>query len=107
MAAPTKNFQDPTGKSGMLAPLPSPRQPRISVPFGGALTILPWVSNRWSINLPGIGFGIAPQSPKQPRIPIPPMGRQMLLTFPPIYRERGAAANRPAEGQTWPRFATD
>ncbi len=39
-----------------------------------------------------------------PRAPLPPMGRQVILTFPPIYKERGGGTTRQLVGQTWPRL---
>lgn len=38
------------------------------------------------------------------KIPTPPMGRMIVLTFPPIYKERiNNTVNRPQLGQIWPR----
>lgn len=37
------------------------------------------------------------------KLPPPPMGRQILLTFPPIYKERGGSV-RDMVAQTWPRL---
>lgn len=41
--------------------------------------------------------------PVEFRVPPPPMGRQIVVTFPSTYREWGAGVKRPDHGLQWPR----
>ena len=97
MSSPTINFTDPNGLSAFFS---------VNVPVSSvslvsllpSLVLLPNVFCRWSLLCPGhscppLALGA------NPRIPLPPMGRQVVLTFPPIYKERPKGRT---EGQIFP-----
>lgn len=90
MATPFKNFTDPTGLSAMTASVPMVQPGLPSLGFG-LLAWMPFTFIPWAMVLPG-ALARPLTAGMVPRIPIPPMGRQILLTFPPIYRERGGNA---------------
>ncbi len=84
--------------------IPTPPIPEIVIACGKALVQAPHAFFRWQTKI-RLQDGPATNPLPTPRIPLPPMGRQALLTFPPIYKERvNATHNRPTSGQTWPRF---
>lgn len=114
MAAPTKNFTDPSGTPFRL--------------LDGGVVSSAWSAVSGAINEAGrMGFVLLPPSAPdfrmtnaamlaadrrvevnngvKSKVPPPPMGRQILLTFPPIYKERDANSSRILAGQTWPRYA--
>lgn len=86
MASPTKNFQNPTTLSRLGPVMPvNAVAPRLAVMLTAGF--LPNNFHKWwtvQVDVQG------PRSGGQmtPRIPIPPMGRQLILTFPPIYKSR-------------------
>ncbi len=85
--------------------IPTPTIPKIVIACGKALVQAPHAFFRWQTKIQLQEGPATRPLLMTPRIPLPPMGRQALLTFPPIYKERGnATRNRPTSGQTWPRF---
>lgn len=92
MAAPVKNFTDPTTLSKMGPDLSMllvvPRPPQFQS-LTGALLI--WNPFPWAMVQPGV-LAPKPVLQQQLRIPTPPMGRQMVLTFPPVYRSNDSNA---------------
>lgn len=105
MTGPVKNFSQPTGlsllvssavphvvKTPQLAAYPYLRR-ELFVFFKFGLMIQSGV-----IGI--IGTNKLPQM--RTKIPLPPMMRQMLITFPPIYKTRTGRL-RPLKGQLWPR----
>jgi hypothetical protein len=92
MAAPVKNFTDPTTLSKLGPDVPMPLvQPGIPT-FGMSQTIcLIWNPYPWALTQLGT-MGPKPVIQEALRIPTPPMGRQMVLTFPPVYRSNDGNA---------------
>ena len=99
MASPEKKFLDPVGLSQMgacfapgLVPIPERYRTASWIPAPAFAHLMVSLPQR------------LPQThvPAQVQIPPPPMGRVVISTFPPIYRERGAAS-RPSFGQIQPR----
>lgn len=86
MASPTKNFQDPTTLSRMGPVMPvNAVVPRLAVMLTAGWmphNFHPWVLVQGGVQGPRVGGQMTP------RIPTPPMGRQLILTFPPIYKSR-------------------
>jgi len=87
MASPSKNLTDPTGLSrtmGQSVPI-AITPPQIN--RGSQLVLSPWVFSQWETMLP--------LCRTMPPVPIPAISflakptlcRQIILTFPPIYRE--------------------
>lgn len=103
MSAPVKNFTDPTTLSFMPAPYAFPPVTPPPAPKMFALSLQLWNHYKFGLMTPSITRKSIPV-PFTPMLPIPPMGRQVLLTFPPIYRERGGGSNRPSQGELWPRL---
>lgn len=86
MATPVKNFTDPTflpmvmrGDVGIGAPTPA-----VPIAFAALTLGLKRELILVSLGRPPVTYNTV-FSP----IPPPPMGRQILMTFPPIYKERG------------------
>ena len=103
---PTINFTDPTGLSKLLVSQSVPASKPISLSLYPARY---WIANtffRWAIiSQNGTARKIFESTPRPTRvgtIPLPPMGRQIILTFPPNYKER-TGGGRPIRGQLWPR----
>lgn len=106
MAAPAKNYSDPTTLSkwslGIPAPstsaLPFLRQPSAWLPVTGHMGDMPMIavaSASAQINTSGV------------RVPNPPVGRMLIATFPSIYRDRDSALSRKSlVGQVWPLITT-
>ncbi len=113
MATPSKNFIDPTylGLYGQYSSFCT--FIKINYVSSSPIDKIPHFANE-SLRIPyvlnsGTSIGV---SNLKPRIPTPPMGRQVILTFPPIYRERPGGTTtvvtvptRPSSGQVWPRFS--
>ena len=99
MASPVKAFQDPTGLARLGDPLSLLLGP-IEGRFHTAAQIpqRPFARVMVGPPVPLVQTHVPPQI----QIPPPPMGRVVLSTFPPIYKERWATA-RPATGQIQPR----
>jgi hypothetical protein len=103
MATPSKNLQDPTGISNYRDTRPvklPPIHDAAKIRALGQMALMPWDRiTKWALAIPGL---LSPRPmPQVPvKVPVPPMGRQMILTFPPIYRERGVAAI--VTGQLYP-----
>lgn len=88
MASPTRNLIDPTGltRLGPSLWLPTTRPPVVA----GQTWV--WATQAWfrgdivtvisSVQIPQIQLGFLP------RVPTPPMGHQLVNTFPSIYKER-------------------
>ena len=103
---PTINFTDPTGLSILLIP----QNVVVSTTFSLSVSAVRYQTVhtffRWSTLLQsGTTKKIFESTPRPTRagtIPLPPMGRQIILTFPPNYKER-TGAGRPIKGQLWPR----
>lgn len=98
MASPAKNFSDPTGISALFSALPVPARAPLTIGLVSS-KLLPNSFCRWA--LLRIGALARPLTAGTiPRIPTPPMGRQIVLTFPSIYKERGGGVY--ATGQLYP-----
>lgn len=92
MAAPVKAFIDPTYLSRMVpaATIPKVFWPPLRSftpdPIGAIIQQVPEDERlplfAGALAKPGYAF--------YARVPTPPMGRLAILTFPPIYKERGA-----------------
>jgi hypothetical protein len=105
MTGPVKNFSQPTG----LSLLVSNMIPQIS--RTPRLLAFPYVRREIFVFFK---FGLVMQSgtiniigttklqKALIKLPLPPMMRQVLVTFPPIYKTRTGRA-RPLKGQLWPR----
>lgn|SRR5574340_621505 len=105
MATPVKNFTDPTGVFRMLSSR--------SIPITAGISIIKEPGRMQIVFLPKAASYLMFQGPAdiqagdkrvgitnevRSKLPPPPMGRQILLTFPPIYKERAGATI----GQVYP-----
>lgn len=86
MATPSKNFSDPTTLSRIGPVLPHTDAPILkhaAIPFV-------WEVAPVDTTLPYTAPRLGPVMPKSsvPKIPIPPMGKQVILAFPVIYKEK-------------------
>ena len=92
MATPSKAFIDATKLSIMREPTFRIVDARLLAMFNTAAiapnAFAPW----WSV-IVADQLAVA-MIHKANRIPSPPLGRQMVLTFPPVYKERRAATGR-------------
>lgn len=113
MPTPAKAYVDPTGfiRASLTPALPLPYafNPVIPpLPPGvNPMVVLVRPSNfKVIVNQPStiIGSRITIPPPFTIKIPTPPMGRQQIITFPSIYKERNANSTRPLVGQQWPRL---
>jgi len=88
MATPVKNFTDPTALS-RLSPVffATIRTPKLWSPFT-QVAMLPNDFHRFTLMMTGVASSLFFTNIRNPRIPLPPMGRQMVLTFPPVYKSR-------------------
>lgn len=88
MAAPTKNFIDPTYLSRLGPVFPAPEAGQLRMPLANFFGVVPRLTPAAGM----IPFLVKPGPYFPPavvnRIPTPPMGKLVILTFPPIYRER-------------------
>ena len=102
MAAPTRNFTDPTGLSSLAPSV----LPPLAVPIGPRLTqaaALPQAAWKHPVLNAGLWMPRCPLPvPPVVVVPPPPLGKLVLATFPSIYKERGASS-RPTSGQLQPR----
>jgi hypothetical protein len=105
MPGPEKAFTQPTNLS-IIFDNPMPQlvlTPRISAFSYNRREIFAFfkfglVKQSGTINV----IGTSKITKIQIRLPLPPMIRQVLVTFPPIYKTRTGRA-RPLKGQLWPR----
>lgn len=102
MAAPAKNFTDPSGTPYRLGnQIPSSHQSGTFIPLlvGTSLSFMSQIvlaPKAYFDNRLGMWFGGAQSKNSldnnvKSKLPPPPMGRQIILTFPPIYKERGGS----------------
>lgn len=96
MATPSKAFIDPTYLSRKAVRFESVVA-NIAMPkFCPVAPIIRLFDEVTHIPLPALQT-VRMVRTDTPRVPEPPMGRQLLVTFPSHYKERGAA-----KGQLWP-----
>lgn len=103
MAAPTLVLPDGTIMKQM-----APAQLLAMVAITPALTKA-WTPREADLGIPSAvqRGSIVVMDPVEFRVPPPPMGRQIAVTFPPVYKEFGSKTPRPDEGRVWPRPVTD
>jgi hypothetical protein len=104
MPAPVKAFSNPTTLN-WLSPLDLPKNAVKTINSPGiTAALMPSAPDYTLVVVAGMLDKSLPLNQVK-TIPLPPMGRQMLLTFPPVYKERGGSGNaRPTTGQLWPRI---
>ena len=103
MASPVKAFIDPTSGPLRMSPCSVPGSMRPVAPCGVnqfAYLRLPKPPVFNLQLLVRMGRGESVTNTVRSKVPPPPMGRLMLITFPPIYRERPKDEN--ATGQIFP-----
>lgn len=105
MPGPVKNFTQPTGLSFLLTnPMPIPD---VTIKLDAFRYMRRQMYTFFKFGLVKQGGTIhsiapAPNFTTLLRLPMPPLIRQVLVTFPPIYKTR-SGRQRPLKGQLWPR----
>ena len=101
MAAPTINYTDPTFLyTGLKVGLPL-LFPRVPQPMRNPIpVVLGQPSADWNFPMLTRPMVKPPAMSYLPKIPTPPMGKILVLTFPSIYKERGNGAA--TTGQLFP-----
>lgn len=102
MAAPVKAFIDPTflSRLGPSTPI-KPLYLKLSTPKPGVgAQVVVQTPEARVIPIPLVAGPAKDKLHLFPKVPTPPMGRQIIITFPPIYKERGAGGF--TTGQLYP-----
>ena len=106
MAAPTINFSDTNTLSRLVVSLPIPKLSILKMTLSHSLCHFSHIFIKWEMIA---NFGTTrtlvmniPKPTKLGKLPLLPIGRQIIITFPPIYKDR-SSARRPLRGQLWPR----
>lgn len=101
---PTKNFTDPTGTSILLIAQVPLMFPSITINAMAFKYKEVYQFFKFGLMRQGgvVGKILTKDTPNIPSIPKSPMMKQLILTFPPVYKER-SNRERPLKGQLWPR----
>jgi hypothetical protein len=95
----TKNYSDPTGPNfgSLRVPTTFPTPASLGMNLAASMVWTKWKYEMWypAQMMPPLAIKTVV------RIPTPPMGRQIILTFPPIYKERGGG-DHATTGQLYP-----